>query len=83
MEIEDFYLDFTYNQYKAMTIPQRIDVYNYIYMLINNASLDFNMPKLACLDWLKKHCHEHEAYEHLQILKDFEMHHENNLKNYF
>jgi len=78
----EFDFHFTYEEYKSMDADQKIDCYHYMYMLINNMAIDYGMPMLSILDWIKEKCHEHEAYEHLQIIKDFELYHRHNLNKY-
>jgi hypothetical protein len=81
---DDFDFDFglTYSEYKDCSDEAKQEYYNYLYMLINNISIDYGMPMLSLMDWLRAKCHEHEAYEYLQIIKDFELYHRHNLDKY-
>jgi len=81
-EDADFEFMFTYDEYKDMKRSEKIECYNYMYMLINNASIDFGMPMIALLDWLKAKYLTTENYENLQIIKDFELYHSRNLNKY-
>lgn len=74
-----FQFYFTYEEYKAMSPETKTECYDLMYMQINNIAIDFGMPALSILDWVKDQCHNREEYEFLQIIKDFELYHSHNI----
>jgi len=73
--IEDFEIEFTYQQYKEMKLEAREQIYFALYALFNNEALAHDIPQKEVFDMLFEQTIEDQHYEFAAVLRDF--------RNYF
>jgi len=69
--IEDFEIEFTYQQYKEMKLEAREQIYFALYALFNNEALAYDMTQKEIYDMIFEKTIEDEHYEFTAVLEDF------------
>ena len=69
--MEEFEIEFTYNQYLKMDIEDRKQIYFALYALFNNEALSYDITQREVYEVARNKALEDQNYEFATVLRDF------------
>lgn len=74
--MEEFNIEFTYQQYQEMTPEERSAVYYALYAFFNEQALDFDISQRQVFDFIFEKTVRDQHYEFAAIMRDFKIYFE-------
>lgn len=65
-------IEFTYDQYLAMTPAEKEEIYHALYAFFNNEAIQMDVPQRLVFEYVLDKTVKEEAYEFSSILRDFD-----------